>query len=83
MQNMSLLGFLFIGAIAGWLGGLLMRGGGFGLFGNIGVGIVGAFIGGYVFSFLGISAGGTMGALTMATVGAIVLLFIVGLMKRA
>lgn len=80
---MSLLGFLFIGAIAGWLGGLLMRGGGFGLFGNIGVGIVGAFIGGYLFRFLGMSVDGTVGALATATVGAIVLLFIVGLLKRA
>ncbi|HPD87548.1 MAG TPA: GlsB/YeaQ/YmgE family stress response membrane protein, partial [Proteiniphilum sp.] len=54
---MSWLGWIIIGAIAGWLAGRLMRGGGFGLLVNILVGIAGSVIGGWVFGLLGISAG--------------------------
>lgn len=50
--------FLLIGAIAGWLAGLLMKGGGFGLLGNIIVGVLGAIVGGWLFGVLGISVGG-------------------------
>ena len=83
MDITGLLIFLAIGAVAGWLGSTIMKGGGFGLLGNIVVGIVGAFIGGFLFNFLGISAGGMVGAIVTATVGAIVLLFIIGLIKKA
>jgi len=83
MDLTSLLIFLAIGAFAGWLAGLLMRGGGFGLLGNIVVGIVGAVIGGYAFGLLGIAAGGLIGAIVTATVGAVILLLIVGLLKKA
>ena len=58
MDLTSLLIFLAIGAIAGWLAGNLMKGGGFGLLGNIVVGIIGAVVGGFIFGMLGISAGG-------------------------
>ena len=57
MEPTSLIAFLLIGAVAGWLAGLLMRGGGFGLLGNIVVGIVGAFVGGFLFGLVGLSAG--------------------------
>ncbi|TNF57424.1 MAG: GlsB/YeaQ/YmgE family stress response membrane protein [Gammaproteobacteria bacterium] len=60
-----------------------MRGGGFGLLGNIVVGIVGSVIGGFLFGLLGITAGGFVGSLVTAVVGAAVLLFVVGLFKRA
>ncbi|MGL4316170.1 MAG: GlsB/YeaQ/YmgE family stress response membrane protein [Pseudomonas sp.] len=81
---MSILLFLIIGAVAGWIAGKLMRGGGFGLVGNLVVGIVGAVIGGHLFSFLGVSAGGGLvGSLVTAVIGALVLLFIVSLIKRA
>jgi uncharacterized membrane protein YeaQ/YmgE (transglycosylase-associated protein family) len=83
MDLTSLLIFLAIGAVAGWLAGLLMRGGGFGLIGNILVGIVGAVIGGFAFGLAGISAGGLIGSIVTATVGAVILLFIVGLLKKA
>jgi uncharacterized membrane protein YeaQ/YmgE (transglycosylase-associated protein family) len=73
---------LIIGAVAGWLAGKLMKGGGFGLLGNIVVGIVGAFIGGFLFSFLGISAGGWIGSIVTATIGALVLLYLVDLFKK-
>jgi uncharacterized membrane protein YeaQ/YmgE (transglycosylase-associated protein family) len=84
MEPTSLIAFLLIGAVAGWLAGLLMRGGGFGLLGNIVVGIIGAFVGGFLFGLVGLSAGsGLVGSLITAVVGAAVLLFIVGLFKKA
>jgi len=84
MEPTSLIAFLLIGAVAGWLAGLLMRGGGFGLLGNIVVGVIGAFVGGFLFGLVGISAGsGLVGSLITAVVGAAVLLFIVGLLKKA
>lgn len=80
---MGLLWFLIIGALAGFLAGKLMRGGGFGLLGNLLVGIVGAVVGGFLFDAMGLSAGGGLvGSLATATIGAVVLLFIVGLMKK-
>ena len=83
MEPTSLIAFLLIGAVAGWLAGLLMRGGGFGLLGNIVVGIIGAFVGGFLFGLAGLSAGGGLiGSLITAVVGAAVLLFIVGLLKK-
>jgi len=75
--------FLFIGAVAGWLAGTIMKGGGFGLIGNILVGIIGAVVGGSAFTLLGITAGGILGSIITATVGAVILLFIVGLIKKS
>jgi len=83
MDITSLLVFLAIGAVAGWLAGVLMKGGGFGLLGNIVVGIIGAVVGGVVFGFLGISAGGLIGSIITATAGAALLLFIIGLIKKS
>jgi uncharacterized membrane protein YeaQ/YmgE (transglycosylase-associated protein family) len=82
MDVTSLLMFLVIGALAGWLAGILMKGGGFGLLGNIVVGIIGAVIGGFVFGLLGITASGLIGSLVTAVVGAGILLFLVGLVKK-
>jgi uncharacterized membrane protein YeaQ/YmgE (transglycosylase-associated protein family) len=79
----SLIIFLAIGALAGWLAGTIMKGRGFGVIGNIVVGIVGSVLGGLLFGVLGIKAGGLIGATITATVGAVVLLFIVGLVKKA
>ena len=83
MDITSLLIFLAIGAVAGWLAGVLMSGGGFGLLGDIVVGIIGALVGGVLFGALGISAGGLVGAIVTATVGAVVLIFLLRLIKRA
>ncbi|MAY35574.1 MAG: GlsB/YeaQ/YmgE family stress response membrane protein [Spongiibacteraceae bacterium] len=82
MSVESLLVFLLIGGIAGWLAGLLIKGGGYGILGNIVIGIVGAVVGGSVFNALGIYAGGIIGSIVTATVGAILLLFLVRLIKR-
>ena len=84
MSIVSLILFLIIGAVAGWIAGTLMKGGGFGIVGNIIVGIIGAFVGGLLFGLLGFSTdGGIIGSLITAVVGAVVLLFVVGLIKRA
>ncbi|MEP1740521.1 MAG: GlsB/YeaQ/YmgE family stress response membrane protein [Kangiellaceae bacterium] len=83
MDVQGLIIFLAIGAVAGWLAGTIMKGGGFGLIGNIVVGIVGAVVGGFVFGFLGISTGGLIGSIITATVGAVVLLAIVRVIKKA
>jgi uncharacterized membrane protein YeaQ/YmgE (transglycosylase-associated protein family) len=81
---MSLLWFLVVGLVAGWLAGVLVKGGGFGVIGDLVVGVIGAFLGGWLFSTLGASAGGgLLGSIVVATVGAIVLLFLVRLVKRA
>jgi len=71
--------FIIIGIIAGWLAGRFMHGAGFGLIGDLVVGVVGSFIGGYLFSYLGVKKAGTIFKLNTATVGAIVLLFILRL----
>ena len=83
MNLTELLIVLAIGAIAGWLAGTLMKGGGFGLVGNIVVGIIGAIIGGVLFGTLGIQAGGLIGAIITSTVGAIILMFAIRLIKKA
>ena len=81
---MSFLLFLVIGALAGWIAGKMIRGGGFGFVGNLVVGIVGAVIGGHMFSYLGLPVGdGFVGSLATSVFGAVVLLFIVGLVKKA
>lgn len=80
---MNLLLFLIIGLVAGWLAGLIMKGKGFGLVGNLIIGVIGAFIGGFVFSSLGIAGGGLVGSLLAALVGALILVWIVGLFKKA
>lgn len=86
-SNMGVQGliiFLLIGAVAGWLAGVIMKGYGFGLIGNIVVGIVGAFIAGLVLPMIGVSiGGGIVGSIIHATIGAVILLFIVGLVRRA
>lgn len=83
MNLIGLLIFLAIGAIAGWLAGLIMKGGGFGLLGNMVIGIVGAVIGGFVFSVAGIYAGGLIGSIVTATVGAVLLLVAVRVIKKS
>jgi uncharacterized membrane protein YeaQ/YmgE (transglycosylase-associated protein family) len=83
MDITSLIIWLAIGALAGWIAGKVMKGKGFGIIGNIVVGIVGALVGGFLFRVLGITAGGLIGSIVMAIVGAVVLLFVVGLIKKA
>ena len=80
----SLLVIVLVGAVAGWLAGLIVKGYGYGLIGNIVVGVVGAFVAGLIFPRLGLSIGsGIAGSIIHATVGAVILLFLIRLIKRA
>jgi uncharacterized membrane protein YeaQ/YmgE (transglycosylase-associated protein family) len=83
MDIPSLIIFLAIGAAAGWIAGQLTKGRGFGLIVNTLVGIVGAVLGGLLFDQLGIIAPGLIGTLVAAVIGAIVLLFVVRLIKSS
>ncbi len=76
--------WLIIGALAGWLAGVVVKGGGFGVIVDIIVGIVGAFVGGWLASVLHIDiGGGFVSSLIVAVVGAVVLLFVIRLVRRA
>jgi uncharacterized membrane protein YeaQ/YmgE (transglycosylase-associated protein family) len=80
----ALIVWLVIGAIAGWLAGQIMTGGGLGLVGNIVLGIVGAIVAGWLFPYLGFAIGGPfVGAIINALIGSIIVLFVLGLLKRA
>lgn len=83
MSGQGLIMFLLIGLAAGWIAGKLMKGGGFGLVGDLVVGVVGAYLGGWVFGLLGLAAYGLIGSLIMATIGAMLLLYIIRLVKKA
>ncbi len=83
MSTNQLIWFLFIGLIAGWLAGKVMRGGGYGIIGDLVVGVLGALLGGWLFGVLNIGIGGLVGALITAFVGAIILIWLLRLMKRA
>jgi uncharacterized membrane protein YeaQ/YmgE (transglycosylase-associated protein family) len=80
---MEILWFIIVGIVAGWLASVIMRGRGFGLIGDLVLGIVGAVIGGFIFRLLGIDAYGTMGTLAMSVLGAIVVLGIAGVLRKA
>ena len=79
----TLIVFILVGAIAGWLAGQIVKGYGFGIVGNIVVGIIGAFVAGLVFPTVGLSFGGGIIAATIhATIGAVIFLFVIRLIKR-
>jgi uncharacterized membrane protein YeaQ/YmgE (transglycosylase-associated protein family) len=85
MESTSLIVFLLVGLVAGWLAGKLVRGSGFGLIGDLIVGVIGAFIGGWLFTKLNL--GGIVGNvivdnIIVATIGAVVLLLILRLIRR-
>ena len=80
----ALIIWLVIGAVAGWLAGLIMAGGGFGLIGNIIIGIVGAVVAGWLFpNFWPMTGSPFVSAIIHALIGALLVLFVVGLIKRA
>ena len=81
---MELVYFLLIGAVAGWLAGQLVKGRGFGLLGNMIVGVVGAFVGGFLAKQLGIGTeGDVVGVLLTSLGGAVVLLLVISVVKKA
>lgn len=74
--------FLVIGVVSGWLAGQIFRGGGFGLWGDLAVGVVGAVVGGFVFSLMGIGAYGVIGSIVTSTVGALLFLWLFRMFTR-
>ena len=81
---MDIVYLVLVGIAAGWLAGQVTKGGGFGLVGDLIIGVIGAFVGGFLFNALGVSAGAnTLGSLITATVGAIVLLVVLRVVKKA
>lgn len=82
MENLII--SLFIGAVAGWIAGNIMKGGGFGIIGNIVIGILGAVFGSFLFDLMDIYIGGSriVSGIITATFGAVVLLFLIGLVKK-
>lgn len=80
---MSLLVFIIIGILAGWVASLLARGGGMGIIGDFVVGVAGSIIGGYILDWFGIYRGhGFWGSVLTAIIGAVVLLFVIKLVKK-
>ncbi len=78
-----MLWFLLVGLVAGWLAGKLTKGSGYGVVGDIVIGVLGAFVGGFLFRLVGVSAYGTIGSIIVATIGAVVLVWVVRAIKRA
>jgi uncharacterized membrane protein YeaQ/YmgE (transglycosylase-associated protein family) len=83
MAANGLIWFLIIGLVAGWLAGRVMRGGGYGIIGDLIVGVIGALLGGWLFGMLGIGAGGLIGSLITAFVGAVILIWLLRIIRRA
>ena len=80
MSGEHLLIIIIVGIVAGWLAGLIVAGGGFGLIGDLVVGILGAFIGNYLFTYFHWHLGtGLVGSIIHATIGAVILLFLLRL----
>jgi uncharacterized membrane protein YeaQ/YmgE (transglycosylase-associated protein family) len=85
MEPQGIVIWLLIGAIAGFLAGLVMHGGGFGIIGNVIIGILGAVVAGYLFPRLGVSIpidNPLIRSIAVSTIGAIILLFVIGLVRR-
>jgi uncharacterized membrane protein YeaQ/YmgE (transglycosylase-associated protein family) len=81
---MGIIAWIIVGAIAGWLAGLIVKGAGFGLLGNIVVGIVGAVVAGWLLPQLGVRLGaGWIGEIINAAIGGIIVLVILALIRRA
>lgn len=81
VRDMGIVWMIIIGAIAGFLAGQVFRGYGFGFVGNVAVGIVGALIGGFLFGNVFV-VGGLIGQIISATIGAVILLFVISLVRR-
>jgi len=75
--------YILIGALAGWLGGLIVKGSGSGFWVNVLLGIVGAIVGGWVFRFLGLPTGTLFWSLLTAVAGAVILLLLWGLIRKS
>jgi len=77
MSATGIIIFLLVGLLAGWLAGVIWKGGGFGLLWNLVIGVIGSFIGGFIFQLLGIHGYNIIGSIIAALIGALILLFII------
>jgi uncharacterized membrane protein YeaQ/YmgE (transglycosylase-associated protein family) len=82
-EMLYLVWVVVIGILAGWLAGQITKGRGFGLIGNLIVGILGSLVGSFLFGIIGIAAYGLAGRLVLSVVGAIIFLWLIRLIKRA
>ncbi|HEV8072499.1 MAG TPA: GlsB/YeaQ/YmgE family stress response membrane protein [Opitutaceae bacterium] len=82
MTLQEFLVFLLVGALAGWLSGLITKGSGFGLAGNVIVGIIGAFLGDLLFGLVGIAAHGLLGHIIFAVAGALLFVYLLRFIKK-
>lgn len=80
---MNIIIWIVVGVIAGWLTGLVMKGRGYGLLGDLVIGLIGGLVGGWLFGFMGLSASGWLGQILVSFVGGVVLVAIVRLLRRA
>jgi len=78
-----LLWVIVIGILAGWIAGKIMRGSGFGLLGDLIVGVIGSLLGSFIFGLLGLGAYGLIGRLVIAIIGAVILLWLIRFIKKA
>jgi uncharacterized membrane protein YeaQ/YmgE (transglycosylase-associated protein family) len=83
IQTQELIIFLVVGVVAGWLAGVLIKGGGFGLLGDMVFGVLGAVVGGWLFAQLGITTWGVLGLLTTSLIGAMTVIGLIRLVKHA
>jgi uncharacterized membrane protein YeaQ/YmgE (transglycosylase-associated protein family) len=83
MPSGGILWWIIVGLIAGWLAGRVMKGGGYGVLADIVLGILGAILGGWIFSKMGMGATSTIGAIIVAFIGAVILVGLARLVKRA
>jgi uncharacterized membrane protein YeaQ/YmgE (transglycosylase-associated protein family) len=83
MAGGGIIWWIVVGLIAGWLGGQAMKGGGYGVLADIVLGILGGILGGWLFSKMGIGASSTIGSIIVAFIGAVILVGITRLLKRA
>jgi uncharacterized membrane protein YeaQ/YmgE (transglycosylase-associated protein family) len=79
----GLIYWVVVGLIAGWLAGKVMKGGGYGVIVDIVLGILGGIVGGWLFGMMGIHTGGLIGGIVVAFVGAVILVWITRLIKKA
>ena len=82
LDPMGIILWLVVGIVAGWLAGLVMKGGGYGMIGDLIVGVIGGFVGGFVFSLFGAGAGGLVGSVLVAFIGACILIAVVRFVTR-
>jgi uncharacterized membrane protein YeaQ/YmgE (transglycosylase-associated protein family) len=83
LDPVSIIAWIVVGIVAGWLAGLVMKGSGYGVVGDLIIGLIGALVGGFLFSAVGVwASGGLVGSILVAFIGACILIFVVRFLSR-